>query len=331
MRPLLNIVRNRPVFAQYAITHACNSRCPSCSYWTKGSSNKLGIDEVKHLADELWAFGVRIITLTGGEPFMRRDTLDIIRLFSRRGFRVTINTNGILLDKAMIGQLASIPDLHIVVSLDSLDEGTYSLLRGVNSLKQVLGALSSLKRYTPHEIRVFTLVSGYNYREVPQILDFCKEKGYHISLYPVMTGKRGRWFTSNRMIHSGQDTKEIAALFEELAKRSKRDRHLFGFSSIYRGAARFLRGEPMGKCGAGEVLLQISPDGKVSACPEMEPFCDIRKERLEDAYLREGWRRAVKRCYTETPCYIGCTRTLQSICNSPLRFFAETALKMLRR
>lgn len=327
---MLNLVRGRPLLTQYAITHRCNSRCESCAYWAKGTTDELGITEISRLADELWDFGVRIVTITGGEPFMRKDAVDIIRLFFERGFRVTINTNGTLLDPALIGRLSDIGKLHIVVSLDSLDRKTYLRLRGVDSFKKVLETLSYLKRHTPHKIRLFTIVTSYNYREVPEIFSFCRENGFMLSLYPIMSSYRGRWFTPHQMIRSEADRKKITALFDDLAERSKRDRTLFGFSTLYRGAARYLRGEQTGKCGAGEMSLQVSPEGKVSACPEMEPFCDIRRERLKVAYQRRDWHKTVEGCSIKTPCYIGCTRMLQSIRNTPLRFVAETAFKFMR-
>lgn len=325
---MLNIFRSRPLFAQYAITYRCNSRCQSCAYWQKPCVEELPSKEVSHLAEELWNFGIRIVTVTGGEPFLREDALDIIRLLQARGFCVTINTNGTVLDTAAIDRLSVLKRLHIVVSLDSLDEQTYSDIRGGHFLPRVLKVMSILKHNTPHEVRAFTVVSSSNYREVPALLEFCRNNGYRLSCYPAMSGPRNKWFASHDMIDR-RDRGRIADLFDDLARQSRSDSTLFGFSVLYRGAARFLRGESLGACGAGRVTLQVSPDGSVSVCPEMEPFCDIRKESLSEAYGRNGWRRGVKDCYTTTPCYIGCTRMLQSICNSPLRFLAETAFQRL--
>ena len=324
---MLNVLRNRPLFAQFAITYVCNSRCTSCWYWIKEPRNELTLSEIEHLVDELWDFGIRIITITGGEPFVRADAPEIIRLFFERGFRVTINTNGMLLDKPLIEKLSDIGKLHIVISLDSLEEETYFKIRGVRSLNHILETLSYLHKETIHDLRTFTTVSSHNYSEVPAILDYCREHGYAHSIYPVMTGRRGKWFTDHKMISSKEDNEKIATLFDDLANRSKHDKTLFGFSTLYQGAARFLRGEDTGKCGAGEVLLQVSPEGKIAVCPELGAFCDIRKENLKDVYRKMEWRPEVERCYTTTPCYIGCTRTLQSIRNAPLGFVVEALLK----
>lgn len=325
--PLANIVGGRPVFAQYAITHACNSRCPGCTYWSLRRGDELSLEEAGHLADELWGFGIRIVTITGGEPFVRADAAEVIRLFHERGFRVTINTNGVLLGKGLIGRLSEIGRLHIVVSLDSLDQDVYLRLRGIRALDKALESISALRQENCHEVRIFTVVSASNYLEVPRIIEFCKANGCRISLYPLMGGNGTKWLARQQMTPPDGGREDIAALFEELAERCRRDPALFGFSEAYRGAAHFLRGEHTGRCGAGEALLQISPDGKVSACPESEPFCDLRSERLGDAYRGGGWRPAVERCYTASPCYLGCTRTLQSIRNAPLRFLAEVLSK----
>ena len=329
MGSMLNILRGRPLFAQYAITHRCNSRCSGCEYWHKQAQRKeLTFEEVSRLADELWHFGIRILTVTGGEPFLRDDAPEIIRLFQKRGFRVTINTNGTCIDKALVEELSRMERLHIVISLDSLDRGVYARIRGIDALDAVLMAMSILKHHTPHSIRAFTIVSSDNYGEVPQILRFCHEKGYALSVYPVMTSTRGQWFTRNKLIPL-EGRGQIAKVFDGLSELSKRDRTLFGFSEVYRGAASFLRGEPQGECGAGKRVLQISPEGTISACPEMAPFCDIREEHLSDAYGRKQWVDEVKRCSTQTQCYIGCTRMLQSINDSPFRFLAESGYRGL--
>lgn len=330
MGPILNLLRGRPLFTQYAITQRCNSRCLSCEYWRKQAQLKeLTFEEMSHLADELWHFGIRILTVTGGEPFLRDDAPEIIRLFQKRGFRVTINTNGTCIDKTLVKELSRMKRLHIVISLDSLDRKVYARIRGIDALDAVLEAMSILKHHTPHSIRAFTIVSSDNYGEVPQILRFCREKGYALSVYPSMTGTKGRWFTRNKLIQL-EERRQIAKVFDGLSELSKRDRTLFGFSEAYRGSASFLRGEPPRECGAGKRVLQVSPDGTISACPEMEPFCDIRKECLSAAYGRKRWREEVQHCYTTTPCYIGCTRMLQSISNSPVRFLAEMTSKHLK-
>lgn len=326
---MLNILRGRPFFAQYAITYRCNSRCPNCEYWRKAAQEEeLALDEVARLADELWRFGIRVLTVTGGEPFLRDDALRIIGLFQRRGFRVTINTNGTCIDEGLVRGLARLDKLHIVVSLDSLEREAYARIRGTDSLDAVLAAMSSLKHRTPHEVRAFATVSGLNAAEVPRMLVYCRERGYRLSAYPVMAGNRRRWFTPHGTM--SQASKErVAGLFDRLAAMARHDRALFGFSGVYRGAASFLRGKPLGECGAGTLFLQVSPDGKVSACPEGEQFCDIRKERLCQAYKHKPWREGVRECFTDTPCYIGCTRMLQSIRNNPFRFVTETAAKRI--
>lgn len=324
---MLNILRGRPLFAQYAMTHRCNSRCPSCEYWGKQAEGKELIgDEVSRLADDLWHFGVRVLTVTGGEPFLRDDAPQIIRLFQERGFRVTINTNGTCIDETLMKELSGMKKLHIVVSLDSLDRETYAKIRGIDALERVLTAMSDLKSQTSHEVRAFTTVSSWNLTEVPQILDFCHENGYRLSVYPAMTSTRGRWFTQHDMIAPGEREK-VAELFDKLSQLSTLDRTLFGFGEVYGGAASFLRGEPLGECGAGRMFMQISPDGKISACPESAPFCDIRTEDLSEMYRRELWQENVERCSSETPCYIGCTRMLQSIRNSPVRSITEITRK----
>ena len=65
----------------FAITYWCNSKCTFCSIWDIRPKNELTLEEIEKFAEKIP--NIQWLRLTGGEPFMRRDYVDIVRLFDK--------------------------------------------------------------------------------------------------------------------------------------------------------------------------------------------------------------------------------------------------------
>jgi MoaA/NifB/PqqE/SkfB family radical SAM enzyme len=98
-----DLIRNDGVSSQLVnitleLTYRCNIKCEFC-FLKDGLLNQkrdeLTLAEIEHLADEAQPMGASFF-LTGGEPFLRRDIVDIVAAIKRRGLKVGINTNGLL-------------------------------------------------------------------------------------------------------------------------------------------------------------------------------------------------------------------------------------------
>lgn len=136
---------NREInYARISITDACNLRCLYCmpnGYIAK-HYNFLTVDEIKNIVTALSHLGVKRIRVTGGEPLVRQDILDIIRTINEvEGIEdIGITTNGILLgDK--IFDLVENGLKRVNISIDSLREDRFKQLTG-GDLKRVLDGLN---------------------------------------------------------------------------------------------------------------------------------------------------------------------------------------------
>src|SRR5260370_16123825 len=111
------------------VTEKCNIRCVHC-YWEEYGKNQdpslqtIGkiLDQFKQLAGSYFENGRHMLTLGGGEPTLRADLEDIIRLSVQRGFRVRLVTNAVLLDKARAVSLRKAGLEVVQVSLDGASE-----------------------------------------------------------------------------------------------------------------------------------------------------------------------------------------------------------------
>ena len=82
------------------ITNSCNLKCMMCDFWKdiQPASGGLTLNELKALFDDLKGLGTRMVQLTGGEPFLRKDLVQILREAKGRGLETAAVTNGTLIN-----------------------------------------------------------------------------------------------------------------------------------------------------------------------------------------------------------------------------------------
>ncbi|MFD2673285.1 radical SAM protein [Marinicrinis sediminis] len=105
-------------------TQACNLHCLHC-YSESGCVkpvNELDTSEAKAFIDDLASFRVPVLLISGGEPFMRPDLLELAAYAISRGIRVTISTNGTLITANTARQMKQIGISYVGISLDGLQD-----------------------------------------------------------------------------------------------------------------------------------------------------------------------------------------------------------------
>lgn len=113
-----------PIHLTVFVTGQCNLRCRHCFHWREVAEGVQGpsLENVRRLADSSARMGPLLwVSLGGGEPFLRKDLVDVGSAFARHGLRhLAIPTNGLLPDRAEAFAeelLARHPDLHVSISI----------------------------------------------------------------------------------------------------------------------------------------------------------------------------------------------------------------------
>lgn len=103
------------------VTNACNYDCIYCCADAKYKfDNELTFLEIVFLIDSLYQWGVMDITFAGGEPFLRKDIMDIMKYANeKRGLNSTIVTNGSLLSEQDLENLEKLKNVNLLISFDS--------------------------------------------------------------------------------------------------------------------------------------------------------------------------------------------------------------------
>jgi GTP 3',8-cyclase len=176
--PLVDSYGRRIKSLRISITDKCNFRCVYCMpaeglVWLP-RAEILTYEEIIRLAHIAVEIGIEQIRLTGGEPTVRRDLPELIRMLrGTPGLRsLSLTTNGVLLNR-LAGPLAEAGLTRINVSLDSLVRERFAKLARRDALTQVLTGLEELEKYpTIRPIKV-NAVAMRGFTE-PEVLDFAR-------------------------------------------------------------------------------------------------------------------------------------------------------------
>ncbi len=156
-------------YIRLSVTDVCNFKCGYClpnGYQIDKSDNRkfLNIDEIKRLAKGFSQLGVSKIRLTGGEPTIRKDFFEIIKILKEQsGVKKTvITTNGYHLDK--IADKISESGLDgINISIDSLNRKTFKNITNHDRLPEILQGIEKLQKLNFKNIKInAVLLKGIN-------------------------------------------------------------------------------------------------------------------------------------------------------------------------
>ena len=156
-------------YIRLSISDVCNFKCGYClpdGYKIDKSDNRtfINTEEIKRLAKALSELGVSKIRLTGGEPTIRKDFFEIIKIIKENsGIKKTvITTNGYKLDKIANDIKNSGLD-GINISIDSLDPKTFKKITGHDRLEEILRGIKNLQKLNFKNIKInAVLLKGIN-------------------------------------------------------------------------------------------------------------------------------------------------------------------------
>lgn len=189
-----------PRMVQIDLTDDCPNNCVGC--WARSpflhsgekydglERGSLDLRTVLDLVDQLRDLGVEHIFFAGGgEPFAHPDIMEIIEAFKLARFEVTINTNLILVDLAKLEWLAELKPDNLIVSLWAGTRETYSAHhpnrteKAFDDLTERITFLSELKKkkgQSVPQVKLYNVITRYNYTEIPRMIEYGREVGADI-------------------------------------------------------------------------------------------------------------------------------------------------------
>jgi 12,18-didecarboxysiroheme deacetylase len=192
----------RPVVV-WNITRACNLNCVHCYAGAvhQGDDRELSTEQGLALLDDLANFGVPVILLSGGEPLLRLDLVELARYAANRGMRVVVSTNGILIDerKAMLLKEAGVS--YVGVSLDGLEKVNDRFRGKAGAFHMALNGIRNCQR-AGLKIGLRFTISKLNVNQLHGIFDLVDEMDIQrICFYHLVYSGRGSALINQDLSH----------------------------------------------------------------------------------------------------------------------------------
>jgi cyclic pyranopterin phosphate synthase len=188
---LVDAFQRQITYLRLSVTDRCDLRCAYCmprDMRFLPRSEVLSLEELHRLALAFIARGVRKIRLTGGEPLVRRDLIDLVRALGRRlgdGLdELTLTTNGTQL-AGHADALAAAGMRRINVSLDTLDRARFAALTGSDRLPQVLEGIAAA-RAAGLVVKLNVVALRDADAELPELIAWAHREGHDVTLIEVM-------------------------------------------------------------------------------------------------------------------------------------------------
>jgi radical SAM protein with 4Fe4S-binding SPASM domain len=322
----------RPYVVSWNLTYRCNLACEHCYLDAGGTPqvgtenfadrSELGTEECFRVIEEIATFAPECLTiLTGGEPLLRRDILEIVRRAAERGLWVVVGTNGVSITENLARRLAEAGARGLSLSLDALDPDRHDRFRKVRGAWRNTVEGAEILNRTGLPFIVQTTAGSHNLGELEAIADFAHDRlaAKVWNLYFLVPTGRGQFVSD---ITPAQYDEVLSSLYRIQRKYDRRmlvnakcaphyiktvlenavaqpdpspsEPHLrqgggqadsaLGRPSPSLSQIRTYSGGA-GGCPAGTHYMGIRPNGDVTPCPYLPVFAGtLRSSSLADLW-----------------------------------------------
>jgi MoaA/NifB/PqqE/SkfB family radical SAM enzyme len=296
-----------PADAIIALTYRCDARCQMCNIWQIKPQEFLSIDDYAKVPETL-----RDINISGGEAFMRKDIVDIVKVINDKCNqpRIVVSTNGFRTEQiveAMEELRKTIPDIGIGISLDGVGE-THDKIRGIrDAYKKSLATLHQLKEREFSNVRIgFTALNG-NVDEMKKVYDLANS--LDVQFTTAVAQNSDIYFSTQANEHLDGDT--LADALGYVIKGELLSYHPKRWMRAYyeRGTLLFNEeGKRLLKCRAAHDFFYLAPEGLIYPCLTVpSPLGDLKGHSFEEVWesdQADRVRREVDGC---EKCWMICT------------------------
>jgi len=325
-----------PLIVTFSITNKCNSRCKTCNVWKQPnrSSEELSLDEVEKIFKSIGK--LYFLNISGGEPFLRNDIVEIIRLGQRymHPNLIHIPSNGLLTDlietrvREIFEVISRKTFLTIKLSLDGIGE-LHDDIRGVkNNFTKVIETYSRLsnlrKEYPNFHLGFNTIISKFNLNHLDEIIEYARSLNPD-SYVTEIAENRAELFNLFDDITPDTETYEklILSFKESMKKNLKSRRSISKYTEAFRlvyydYVVRILKEKrQILPCYAGFSNAHLNPFGEVWPCCILAYNQSMGNVRDFDCNFKKLWTsskaKAVREYIKDSRCY--CPMANQSYTN----------------
>lgn len=272
-------------YLRISVTDKCNLNCSYCMPQEKEkpsfSSNHLSLDEITRICRIMSNLGIKKIKITGGEPLIRKDILDIIKNIKSISSieNISLTTNGIYFSHMADSLLSAGLDC-VNFSLDTLDAKNFFNITGKNKLHDVLQSIEKAIFLKFNSIKInFTSIKELNFESISDIAALSKLYPIDVRFIELMPIGAGKNFTP---IYSNEIKKILEEKFgapKETSSSGNGPAKYFYYPNFL-GKIGFIN--PLSECFCSNCnKIRITSEGNLKLCLNHRPYINL-KELLRD-------------------------------------------------
>jgi len=251
--------------AVIAITYKCNSRCIMCNIWKiREHFGEVSPQDFLNLPEDL-----KDINITGGEPFLRSDLKEIIRIIKNRcpKANLIISSNGFATDlivSQMRELLKIMPNIGVAISIDGMGEA-HNKIRGIeNGFEKATQTMRQLKQLGVKNLKIGFTIGEYNAKELFEVYNLAQKMETELSLTVV--------HSSDNYFGKDNEIKNKELIVEALNWLIKKELSSWNYKNWGRayfayGAREFVKtGKRVLPDYSGVLSIFVNPQGVIYPC-----------------------------------------------------------------
>ena len=274
--------RRIPFSGSAELTFRCNLRCRHCyvagGNHPRAARQELPADEWRSILDQIADEGCLWLLLTGGEPLTRPDFADLYLYAKRKGFLLTLFTNGTLLTPRTADLLAEWRPFAVEITLYGRTQATYERVTGVpgSHARCMRGVELLMERGVP--LRLKTMLLTLNQHELWDIKAYAEGLGVQFRFDPMV----------NAGLDGARQPMDLRLPPEDILKFDMADATRWADWRDFWQRLRDVRPDPryLYTCGAGLRTFHVDPYGRLGACI----MSRAQTYDLRQGTFRAGWR-----------------------------------------
>lgn len=277
---------------QWDLTGNCNLNCAYCREKTTSDLPDMGIEEIRKIIDQFQSFGVKMVAIAGGEPFLFRALPQVLDYLFTKVETIGITTNGTLIKEEHLEMIKKYVN-GVQISLDGGCAETHDLLRGKGTFEKTVKTLRMLIENNVFTVTRFTICHS-NKHDVENYVRFVSSLGLKSAYL-------------RRVIPSGNSAATLAIPANELRSIFERAYSVGHSLGMHIGSADYFSqlcfdseekkkaegnllrrpGEILSGCSIGVDALYLAQDGQVLFCPYLPVFCgDMKTQSLSEIWKK---------------------------------------------
>jgi AdoMet-dependent heme synthase len=264
-----------PLSVHLDVTYRCNERCEHC-YLEHDDKGEMSTAEIRELLGQVAEAGVFFLTLSGGEPLLRRDCFEIIEHARALLFNVKLKTNAVLIREKEAARLRALGVEQIQISVYSHRPEIHDGITKVRgSLKRTLAAIRFLKSQGLNVSIANVLMQG-NFEDGQEVHNLATDLGVRYTVDPTITPMMSGDRSVLRLRIPGSNLRQV---FQNPDLVGNTEQFCAPPAPV---DDSIMDGLP---CSAGHTSCYISPYGDVYPCVQFPLPCgNVRREKFLDIW-----------------------------------------------